>query len=98
MRTAKDETRIEIHKRYWRSWATEPGWGLWYQHSPKIHYPYDENNLEALLKKINTRIKKAKAADLAMESYLAMESHKEYRVMKVREILLEEEIIQTSNE
>lgn len=92
MRTAKDETRIEIHKRYWRSWTTEPGWGLWYQHSPKIHYPYDENNLEALLKKIHTRIKKAKAADLAMEAY------KEYRVMKVREIILEEEIIQTSNE
>jgi len=85
-----DTTRFEIQTRYWRDWAINPGWGYWYPLKPKINYGYEEGNVDPLLKVMKDRINKVIERDTASGKRYYQKV--EYKIVKVREIKIEEDI------
>jgi hypothetical protein len=84
MTTTEDE-RLEIHHRYWRDWAVNPGWGNWYPCRPNIKYPSEDENRLHVLKAMRDRIAKIKAKK-------SIFSPVEYKIVKVREIKIVEDV------
>ena len=85
IRTTED-TYYEIQKRYWRSWSTNPEWGIWYPKSPNIKYTYNEESTAHVLNTMNARIKRALANDEALNSQT------QYKIVKVRKIQITEDV------
>ena len=86
--TTTENTRFEIQTRYWRDWVINPGWGYWHPLKPKINYGYEEGNVDPVLKVMKDRINKIIARNVGPESSYYQKT--EYKIVKVREIKIEE--------
>jgi len=83
-----ENVRLEIHHRYWRGWNTPGEWGNWYPASPNLAYKYEEGNLDPVIAQMQKRINKL----LKEQDDLAMEHKVEYKIVKVREIKITEDV------
>lgn len=64
----------------------DPDWSHWFALRPRSKYAYKEGNFDPAHKKIKARIKKAKDLDARMED------KRQYKIVKVREIRIQEDI------
>lgn len=83
-----ENTRLEIHKRYWRGWNYQEGWGSWFPAKPNLAYSYEEGNLDPVIKQMQKRINKL----LKEQDDLGLEYKIEYKVVKVTEIKIIEDV------
>ena len=88
--TTTENIRFEIQKRYWRDWNINPSWGYWHPLTPKINYSYEEGNEEPVLKVMKARMNKIIARNVGPESSYYQKT--EYKIVKVREIKIEEDV------
>ena len=84
MKTTED-TRLEIHSRYWRDWRVNPGWGNWHPCRPNIKYNSTEEDRAHVLKIMQDRIAKIKTKLTPFDQV-------EYKIVKVREIKIVEDV------
>jgi hypothetical protein len=87
MKTTTDNTRLEIQTRYWREWSTQPDWGYWHPLRPNLRYNYEEGNIAPVLEKMQARIEKTTA-----KTPQAERGKMQYRIVKIREIRIVEEL------
>jgi hypothetical protein len=85
--TTYEEVRFEIHRRYWRDWASPPSWGYWHPCRPNLKYTYEEGNLEPVIKTMQGRIAKIQARRPENAGRV------EYKIVKVRKIQIIEDIL-----